>query len=104
MEVTKEILEGTLWKLVKELQFKGYSFSLGKDWLSLNQSGINNRNYIEAIPEGDTPWNVYVRRNEDIQTVLTTFEIEARNSMNDEEFADLVRRKASATIQEKTKS
>ncbi len=72
--------------------------------LSLNDSGINNPNYIEAVREEDTPWNVYVRRNADLQTVVTTFEIEPRNSMNEEEFDDHVRQKASAAIQEKKKS
>jgi hypothetical protein len=104
MEVTKEVLEGTLRKLVTEPEFKGYSFNLQKDWLSRNDSGINNPHYIEAIREEDTPWNVYVRRNEDIQKVFTTFEIEARNSMKEAEFDDYVKRKASGAIQMRRES
>ncbi len=103
MEVTKDVLKEVLAKLVKESEFKGYSFSINKDLLSLNDSGIANPNYIEAIPEEEVPWNVHVHVNKENRTVLATFEVNMRNALNDREFEEFVRGKASRVIEDKGK-
>lgn len=104
MEVTKDVLREVLARLVKEPEFKGYSFTITKDLLSLNDSGIANPNYMEAIPEEDAPWSVHVHKNDEKLTMLATFEVEVRNTMNEGEFEKFVRGKASRIIQEKGKS
>jgi len=104
MEVTKDVLKEVLAKLVKKPEFNGYSFKINKDLLSLNDSEIANPNYIEAIPEKDVPWNVHIHINDGKLTMLATFEIEVRNTMNKGEFEEFVRGKASRAIQEKGKS
>lgn len=100
MDVTEEALKATLAKVVKEPEFKGYSFSLGnKDLLSEMDGSIPT-----MITEDAVPWKVSIHVNDENRTVFTYFEVKARNPMNEDEFEAFVRAKASGAIQEKIKS
>lgn len=103
MEVTRDVLKEVLAKLVKEPEFKGYSFTINKDLLSLSESEIVNEHYTKEIPEEDVPWNVHVHINDGKLTMIATFEADVRNTMNEGEFESFVRGKASRVIQEKDK-
>ena len=89
MNVTKETLRQILDRLEMEPEFKGYSFTMNKDLLSLD--GV-------AVHQDNVPWTIHIRLDDPKKPILLTFEIDAKNSMNSDEFEGFVRAKASGAI------
>jgi hypothetical protein len=88
MKLTREMLKEILSELLMDSEFKRYSFRIRADFQSFDE---------EMIPQDDPPFDVEIRANDSIGTVLRTFHIDPPDG---ERFAEYVRGRASREVRE----